>query len=304
MEINLENLSVQQKNEFNLFKDNEAISHIEQFHTKDASAIFFTINKEAYFGFCQGNLCEDFIKAAKEYRKKHGSEKIVGPLNFSTYNTYRLKSQEDLPHHLMEPPYDPDLYDLLKTHSEIFESYLTYEINDFEKLLDWSKQFDEIDDSVMKDQYTLQVIDTKFWIENIERFYRSADQVFGENLAYSSLSFETFKAKYGEQAAGLICPFTSRALISKENEKIVGIILNFIDITAADRKRLLIKTMGVHPDHRHMGLSFIYLLKEIIPQVRQNYDQAFLCLMREGNLPSLFAKDISQKDRHYHLFSL
>lgn len=304
MEINLEGLSIQHKQEFELFKDNNSISSIEQFSDDDSSAVFFLIDNKAYFGFCQGKLNNDFIDAAREYKTKHQSEKIVGPLNFSTYNTYRLKENEDLPHHLMEPPYEPELYQLLKSHGEIFESYLTYEINDFEKLLDWSKQFDEIDDSVMKDQYTLQVIDTKYWMDNIERFYKSADQVFGENLAYSTLSFETFKAKYGEQAAGLICPFTSRCLVSKDNQQIVGIILNFIDITAADRKRLLIKTMGVHPDHRHMGLSFIYLLKEIIPQVRQNYDQAFLCLMREGNLPSLFAKDISQKDRHYHLFSL
>ncbi|WP_412471925.1 hypothetical protein [Halobacteriovorax sp. RT-1-4] len=304
MQINLDRLTQEQKQEFLLFKDNEAISSIEQFVDGDASAIFFLIDKQAYFGFCNGKLSQSFIEAAKDYREKYGSEKMVGPLNLSTYNSYRLKQNEDLPHHLMEPSYDKELYELLKSHGEIFESYVTYEINDFDKLLKWSEQFDEIDDSPMTENYDLKVIDGQFWLDNLERFYQSADQVFGENIAYSPISFETFKLKYGQQAAGLICPHTSRALISKADNSIIGIILNFVDPTATNIKRLLIKTMGVHPDHRYMGLSFIYLLKEIIPQVRSHYEQAYLCLMRDGNLPSLFAKDISQKTRYYHLFTI
>ncbi|EPZ49826.1 hypothetical protein M902_1121 [Bacteriovorax sp. BAL6_X] len=304
MQINLDLLTQEQKQEFLLFKDNEAISCIEQFVDGKASAIFFLIGIEAYFGFCSGDLSDSFIKAAKAYRCEHGIDKIVGPLNFSTYNTYRLKQNEDLPHHLMEPPYDKGLYDLLNANGEVFERYVTYEINDFDKLLKWSEQFAEIDDSAMTHNYELKVINGQFWLDNLERFYKSADQVFGENIAYSSISFETFKLKYGAQAATLICPHTSRALISKEDNSIIGIILNFVDPTALNTKRLLIKTMGVHPDHRHMGLSFIYLLKQIIPQVRSQYDQAYLCLMRDGNLPSLFAKDISQKTRYYHLFNI
>ena len=137
-----------------------------------------------------------------------------------------------------------------------------------------------------------------------EKFYKSAQEVFSENLAYSCISLDTFKLKYGKEMASIICPHTSCCLIHKKTNEIIGIILNFVDISSSNSERLLIKTMGVHPDHRHMGLSFIYLLKFVITQIEPQYSQAYLCLMRDGNLPSLFARDIAQEVRSYILYQL
>lgn len=308
MQINLELLSDSQKLEFALFKDNSSLENIEQFVSQSSSAIFFHIGSEAFFGFCTGlETKEDlelFHDAAKNYKKKYDSQRIVGPLNFSTYNTYRLKAQDYTPSYIMEPPFDQALSNYLNAYGSIYESYLTYEINDFDELAKWAQQFDGIDEDQLKQAYDLKFIDSNFWLDNIERFYQSADKVFGENLAYSAISLETFKQKYGKEAAQLICPHTSCCLIEKKSNEIIGIILNFVDISDMSAKRLLIKTMGVHPDHRHMGLTFIFLLKSIIAGIRTHYAQAYLCLMREGNLPSLFAKDIAQLERRYNLYSL
>ncbi len=308
MSINIELLSPEQQIEYELFKNGPELLNIEQFTSGSSHSIFFKIADCAYFGFCHGNFTQiefdAFKEAAIAYKTKNKCEKIVGPLNFSTYNTYRLCDEDYRPTYLMEPPCDMNFYNFLSQHGEVFEKYLTYEINDFEKLLKWSEQFDGIDQNTIESAYELQMIDADYWLSNIDKFYASAEEVFGDNLAYSSVTLDTFKQKYGRQMAAIICPHTSCCLIEKGSNEIIGIILNFIDVTDPSAKRLLIKTMGVHPDHRHMGLTFIYLLKSIIPAIRDKYEQAYLCLMRDGNLPSLFAKDISQRDRRYTLFSL
>lgn len=263
--------------------------------------------KTAFFGFWDTindlKINQKYFLQFESWAKKQGAEQIVGPINFSTHHDYRINLSSDQSDLFFKEPFNPEHYKNILENIGFTSKYIyhSYFLDNFNRVQKWFDIQNNFDMSEIDDKYDFVQVDSDFWMNNLEEIYKKSEIVFGENFAFQKLDKNLFSLIYGQQFSHAICSKTSLVVIHKETAEIVGICINFPDFLS-QKKRILIKTAGIAPDHRFMGLTFIRLMQKLSPLAMKHYDLAVFCLMRDGNFPSLIGKELADRTRSYALF--
>ena len=263
----------------------------------------------AYFGFMAlPNNHDAFVNLFGElekWAKSLGCKRLIGPINFSTFNTYRLKMDSfHLPSFLKEPN-NPEYYPqkLADLNFKLLNKYQSYLVTDLDRIDDWYQKYIKKTDlfKFTKD-YEYIKLNATTWLENLDEIYTKAELVFGSNFAFKNIDLNTFKMMYGHIVAYALCDKTS-LLIKHSKDGIIGLILNFPNLLEGDNpKTILIKTLGILPEYSQLGGQIIKSLLEITPQILERYERMIFCLMQDGNYPSLLGKEFAQEIINYGLF--
>jgi hypothetical protein len=137
--------------------------------------------------------------------------------------------------------------------------------------------------------------------DNLRKIYDLTDEIFKDNFAYSKVPFELFAHQLQTQILSRTCFETSKILCNAQGEWI-GYSLNLKE--SHFPKTVLIKTIGVVPKERRMGMSFFFLVSRVFEAAFAHYSEAMFCLMRTGNFPSMISEKLIGQRRHYSLLKL
>lgn len=190
-------------------------------------------------------VAENLFSQAKIIANKHQCKTLLGPMNGSTWFTYRFSVKQQAPFFLeaVHHDYYPDLWRKCG-----FSESARYQTNhvDFDSnftLPDTSPYFAER--GLKSTNLDLQNADYE-----LERLHEFCSRTFSKNVLYSPISLSKFKALYHP-----ILPLLDEKLIDlvMDGDQIVGLL--FAVKNLYNPKQVIVKTMARDPEEKYRGLA-------------------------------------------------
>ncbi len=285
--------------------------------------IFPNESAEAYFGFWEtandGPLNQRAFALLEADARQRGRNKVVGPLNFSTFYPYRLRLNSPSWGRFDREPANPLYYsDLLEQAgyqiSSRFESRAVHKAS----IPVAYGQKKQLLDALTQLPFDIIPLNPDTWQQYEAHLFELVHQVFSANSAYRAISEAQFTLLYNRQFAEKLCPHSSVLFRDRPSGKLVA--LSFCqpdyqalalapddrpifvrDFPRLAKKVLLVKSVGVHPTFRQRGLmSFLGAYGMV--HFRELYDDVIFCLMRADNFSLHFSDTLPHETAHYALF--
>lgn len=228
---------------------------------------------------CVGNYeCIDeqvvsstILETAMLKAKQSGAGYVIGPMNGSTWDSYRFSIHHHYPPFLLEP-YHHVYYNLqfLKAGFEVISRY--------KSSLDRSMNYNTPD--VMHTEASLKAFGLQIRNINMDDFDRELDKLFPfiseafkKNFLYTPIQRKTFFKKYKE-AAPIIQP--EFCLIAEDNSgNIAGFIFSYLDLLNRNEKSIVIKTLARDASPKWKGLGYV-LTNKVLDAARQQGVQSVI----------------------------
>lgn len=285
--------------------------------------------KVAYFGFWESfdelapnkKLFSDF----EAWAKSMGAEKVYGPINFSTFSSYRIRLNTFSGGAFPGEPYNPGYYASLleQLGYSCFQKYISQmlEMGTTAEKVERKKSSFRI--APEAEAYSFELMDGPMMLQALPEIYEMVDAIFGNNLGYTPIPYELFAMACGQPYAKRLCKKTSVMVRSPEGE-LAGVFLTFpdygplvaqghpeakplseisfdTDFERLETKSLLMKTVGVSPKFRKLGLHNKMLL-HLVEEGNKHYSHGVGALISEGNPSARFFSDITTELRKYGLY--
>ena len=235
-------------------------------------------------------ICEALMAAAEKVAVEQQAGFLIGPMNGSVWQDYRLPITGDQPvfaGDLKAPIYYSEL--LTGCGFSPIERYHTY-VSGIEKA-----------EAVITfpTEIVVRPIEKEDVLRNDTGLYELCDLAFRNNPFYSPLNKDQFTSKYLE-----LIEKANRALtlVAQEDNQPVAFIFAYEDLLA--KGTLVIKTVAKHPSHHYPGLmtNMVRLLMNTVEEL--GFNRAIHAFMHEENKSLVRSEDFGGTLlRSYALFA-
>ena len=239
--------------------------------------------------------------------KKDGIELIIGPLNGTTWNTYRYvtKTGNRKPF-LMEPwneGYYVELFQktgfnpLANYISTIMENMNPVKRENLSKKIEKIKKFDYYKDIKVKSAENENIL------EILNKVYDLTIQAFKNNFLYSELEREIFIKMYMRYEDKIVKKFFKTLYLKDE---LIGYVFGIPDYAELQYKgkieTMILKTIAVSPKYNGKGMGYI-LIDELVKEAEKSgYKNVIYALMYEKNISKNIGLLLGDELRRYTLF--
>jgi GNAT superfamily N-acetyltransferase len=233
----------------------------------------------------------------------HGCAIAVGPIDGSTWRSYRLVTEPGTrPPFFFEPQNPPDWADHFRAAG--FAELAHYTSALVEAIAPESPKIAAATAWLEAAGYRFR----RFDVANVDRELHGLFDVslaaFADNFLYSPIAEAEFRAQYAQ-----ILPKVDPRLVllAERDEQIAGYVFALPDLLEAARTgradTLILKTLAVHPDHAGAGLGGV--LTDRVQQAAKalGMTQVIHALMHESNVSQRISHRYGQSFRRYALFS-
>lgn len=253
-----------------------------------------------HFEALDENSAKIVLKQACSKLQEEGETYVIGPIDGSTWNSYRLVTQSDgsMPF-LMEPKYKPGYsqwlenigfkptyhYFSTKENRESIVKEATKasqnEIN--QSMLEQSElEINELaqDESQREELVELKTTKLTQLEEDLDKIYEISIQSFKNNLFYKPIEREAFKAMYRGYQPFLV---EDLILIAEKAGRPVGFIFalpNYFDQT---RSSVIIKTIAVLPECQQEGIGKKLYQQITNKALNMGFTEFITALIYKGN---------------------
>jgi hypothetical protein len=304
-----------ERNEIIIYTDHENLRLV---------GIFPKDSNQCFFGFWETtNDLEQNNNAFKmllEDARSMGKYEVIGPINFTTYQSYRLRlgnpSWVRFDKEPINPLYYPDL--LMKLG---FEKYLLFESRMIREV-DIPKIYEEkrtLLEKFKEQSFECIPLTPEAWQKHHTEIFELIDTIFKTNPFYRTISYQQFSEQYNTAFASLLCPHSSVLFRDKKRERLIafsfchpnyagqklprdGKYLYERDFAGLKEKTLLVKSIGVHPEFRQLGLMNALGAYAML-SFRDLYKHVIFCLTRSDNVSNNFTNNLPFEKVDYALFS-
>lgn len=223
---------------------------------------------------------------------------ILAPMNFDTWHSYRLRTKGFSEPTIFMEPYNPSYYPTLMTALGFNPTsrYVTKTVNDLQSLMEaWEANHDQ----VFSQGYRVRSFNLSDPVTEMSLIYRLALDAFRDNLFYTDIPEDEFRALYAS-AAGRLDPDLFLFILDPQGEP-VGLCFSI-----ADHRRpnmVNVKTFGILPHVRSEGVGaalayVVYQRFQAKGFLRVNH-----CLVRAGNRADKFDGGLGEITREYTLYA-
>ena len=263
---------------------------------------------------------KNLFDAVKNWFAAQGCKSIVGPLNGDTWHQYRINvgPHEDPPF-LLEP-YNPLYYQQLFLDSgfEVVERYHSLRVDDIPAAMRALKPSFE---TASKKQYSFRPLEINTFERELDAIYDLSKRCFCDNFLYEDISGKEFHALYANARKITRKKLVWFALDKNGNE--VGFLFTIPDyfgpikamkgernwvakarflLSRHKVKTVNFKSIGVLPEHRRNGVAGALMYQAFVASHRMGFDQANLCLIRDGNDSACLDGGLGRVLRRYELY--
>jgi hypothetical protein len=287
----------------------------------------------AFFGYWEsvGDTAGDAALHARvaEWARRQGALELHGPINFSTYGNYRLRTSAE-PGALPFPgePYNPAAYPaaLERLGYTVVETYRT-QVSAVGGAAAVREARRRAATRAAASGYRIERLTPEIWHARLAEMHGLTDAIFGGNFAYTPLPFSAFARACGDAFIRRTCPLASMIAYGPEGD-VAGLFLvaphyGPLVVQAAGSRRVpvsqlsygqhaallassgyraaVLKTVGVAPRHRRRGVLEALTLAALAGGAA-HYDHWLGALMRSDNPSGRVAAGLVSLERRYALY--
>ena len=242
-----------------------------------------------------------------EELKKRGIKTIIGPLNGTTWNTYRyVTDKRNHPPFLMEPfneDYYVELFEkigfkaLAYYISTIMENMNPVQRGHLSKKIEKLKKFDYYKD------ITVKSAENEDLMAVLNKVYDLTIEAFKNNFLYSELEREIFIKMYMKYEDKIVKKFFKTLYLKDE---LIGYVFGIPDYAELEYKgkieTMILKTIAISPKYNGKGMGYI-LIDELVKEAEKSgYKNVIYALMYEKNISKNIGLLLGDELRRYTLF--
>ena len=287
----------------------------------------------AFFGYWEtrGDPGADaaLFDRAAQWAEARGAADLYGPVNFSTYGLYRLRTAlEEGGVTFPGEPYNPPRYPAL-VESLGFRAHQEYNtrVVSMEEARPLFEQLAPTVAALEEEGYGFAPLGPETWMGHLGEFHDLVASIFGDNFAYTPVPFPAFaemcgpdfirradpdasviaRAPGGSLAGFFLCfPHYGPLVVAGAGRKRVPVAdldfaTHFPALQAGGRPHVLGKTIGVHPEHRRRNV-FPAMWAWAMGRGLGRYDRAYPALSRLDNPTQRMGSNLDTSERRYVLY--
>lgn len=231
--------------------------------------------------------------------KADAMEYIIGPMNGSTWDTYRLGITHNQANFFSEPYY-PEYYPNL-FRAAGFEPIAHYLSNRDEGKDLHDERIRELEKRFIEKGIGFRNIDLQRYEKELNKLYAFCMEAFRNNFLFTSLPEESFIEKYMK-----VKPYIDPqyVIIAEDQEQnIVGFIFCLENVYDTTQKGMIIKTIAKHPSLRYGGMGNVLASKFKQRALANGYQYIIHAFMIEHNASKSLSQHFSGRVwKEYELY--
>ena len=242
-----------------------------------------------------------------ENLKKEGIETIIGPLNGTTWNTYRYVTDKGHRSPFLMEPWNEDYYvelfeklgfkPLAYYISTVMENMNPVQRGHLSKKIEKLKKFEYYRDTTVKSAENEDLIAV------LNKVYDLTIEAFKNNFLYSELDREIFLKMYMSYEDKIVKKFFKMLYLKDE---LIGYVFGIPDYAELQYKEkietMILKTIAISPRYNGKGMGYI-LIDELVKEAEHSgYKNVIYALMHEKNISKNIGSLLGDELRRYALF--
>ena len=244
-------------------------------------------------------LANRLIDAARKEVRQSGVHHLIGPLNGTTWDSYRFKGADDPPSFFLEVA-NPAYYNKLFREAgfkeiKSYSSFLEKPIKPMPERV--KKREQELFDAGIR----IRTIDPNQYERDLSMIHELSHKCFKDNFLFTSHSFSDYIQKYS-MLEGIARP--ELTLMAEDGDRLVGFVFMIDDIFCNTEKRIIFKTYASLSDERYHGLGTVLAQRLLAILLADGYESAMRSLIVDGSLSSRIAGTDNPVYRKYYLYGL
>ena len=250
---------------------------------------------------------EQLFNKIFEELKKEGIETIIGPLNGTTWNTYRYVTEKGNGRPFLLEPWNEDysvsLFEKLGFKplagyiSTVMEGMNSNGRKNLNKKIEKLKKFDYYKD------IRVESAENKDLLKVLNKVYDLTVEAFKNNFLYSELEREIFLKMYMSYEDKIVKKFFKMLYLKGE---LIGYVFGIPDYTELGYKgkidTIILKTIAVSPEYNGKGMGYILINSLVEEAEKEGYENVIYALMHESNVSKNIGLLLGNMLRRYTLF--
>ena len=250
---------------------------------------------------------EKLFNEVFEELKKEGIETIIGPLNGTTWNTYRYVTEKGSRRQFLLEPWNEDysvsLFEKLGFKplagyiSTVMEGMDSDGRRNLNKKIEKLKKFDYYKD------IKVESAENKDLLTVLNKVYDLTVEAFKNNFLYSELEKEIFLKMYMSYEDKIIKKFFKMLYLGDE---LIGYVFGIPDYAELGYKgkidTIILKTIAVSPIYNGKGMGYILINSLVEEAEKEGYENVIYALMHESNVSKNIGLLLGNMLRKYTLF--
>ena len=250
---------------------------------------------------------EQLFNKIFEELKKEGIETIIGPLNGTTWNTYRYVTEKGNGRPFLLEPWNEDysvsLFEKLGFKplagyiSTVMEGMNSNGRKNLDKKIEKLKKFDYYKDT------RVESAENKDLLKVLNKVYDLTVEAFKNNFLYSELEREIFLKMYMSYEDKIVKKFFKMLYLKGE---LIGYVFGIPDYAELGYKgkidTIILKTIAVSPEYNGKGMGYILINSLIEEAEKEGYENVIYALMHESNVSKNIGLLLGNMLRRYTLF--
>lgn len=237
--------------------------------------------------FCIGNFesidsstcSNELFRLVAEDARAAGAEYLIGPMNGSTWDTYRLGLTDRQPIFFLEPFYPAYYRNLFATSG--FSPIAHYVSNVDESRDLHNERIIALENRFLDKGVRFRNIDLERYEAELEKLHTFCMASFRNNFLFTSISKAAFVEKYIKVKPYIDPQYVIIAEDAQENT--VGFIFCLNNRYDTTKKGMIIKTMAKHPSVRYGGMGNILASRLKQKALENGYDYIIHAFMIQSN---------------------
>ena len=250
---------------------------------------------------------EQLFNKIFEELKKEGIETIIGPLNGTTWNTYRYVTEKGNGRPFLLEPWNEDysvsLFEKLDFKhlagyiSTVMEGMNSDGRKNLNKKIEKLKKFDYYKD------IRVESAENKDLLAVLNKVYDLTVEAFKNNFLYSELEREIFLKMYMSYEDKIIKKFFKMLYLGDE---LIGYVFGIPDYAELGYKgkidTIILKTIAVSPIYNGKGMGYILINSLVEEAEKEGYENVIYALMHQSNVSKNIGLLLGNMLRKYTLF--
>ena len=250
---------------------------------------------------------EQLFNKIFEELKKEGIETIIGPLNGTTWNTYRYVTEKGNGRPFLLEPWNED-YSVSLFEKLGFKPLAGYistvmEGMDSDGRRNLNKKIEKLKKFHYYKDIKVESAENKDLLKVLNKVYDLTVEAFKNNFLYSELEREIFLKMYMSYEDKIVKKFFKMLYLKGE---LIGYVFGIPDYTELGYKgkidTIILKTIAVSPEYNGKGMGYILINSLIEEAEKEGYENVIYALMHESNVSKNIGLLLGNILRRYTLF--
>ncbi len=241
----------------------------------------------------------DILNYACDLLKENGADLAVGPVDGSTWNSYRYTSWSSGQAPFFLEPQHPAQYPQYLQQAG-FSPLATYYSSITDDLHSDTQVVARLEKKLAHAGVSIRQIDAANFDAELLKVFHLCEQSFKDNFLYTPITQAEFLQQYAAVKPLVQPPLV---LLAERVGELVGFVFALPNMNDTERRTIIVKTLARLPQRELAGLGHLLLARVHEAAQHMGFKQAIHALMHQSNNSLALSNRYARKFREYALFA-